>query len=102
MNRYHAPVSLLQASQSNPDLAKLMELQRESSARLQAISGLIPESLRAGIKAGPIDEKSWCLIFNNNNTAAKLRQLLPALEAHLRVKGLGVNAIRLKVSHRTF
>ncbi len=99
MNTHHAPVTLLQASQGNASLAKLMDQQRESSARLQAISELIPAPLLAGIKAGPIDEKSWCLLLNNNNIASKLRQLLPALEAHLRVKGLPVAAIRLKVSY---
>jgi hypothetical protein len=39
----------------------------------------------------------WCLILDNNAAAAKIRQLLPALQSHLRVKGWEVNSIRLKV-----
>jgi hypothetical protein len=32
--------------------------------------------------------------------AAKLRQLLPALQAHLNGQGLGVSSIRIKVQNR--
>ena len=90
-------VTLLQATQESPMLAKLSGLAKESGARLRAIESLIPPNLRASIKPGPIDGANWCLILDNNATAAKIRQLLPALQAHLRVKGWEVNAIRLKV-----
>lgn len=90
-------VTLLQATQESPMLAKLSGLAKESVARLRAIESLIPPNLRASIKPGPIDGANWCLILDNNATAAKIRQLLPALQAHLRVKGWEVNAIRLKV-----
>jgi len=56
--------------------------------------------LRSAITAGPIDGLNWCLIVNNNSAAAKLRQLLPALTAHLHSKGWEVNAIRIKVQTR--
>ena len=102
MNRYSSSVTLLQASQDNPSLAKLIDIQRESSARLQAISPLIPESLRPAIKAGPFVDQVWCLLLTNSATVAKIRQLLPAFEAHLRVKGLEVKTIRLKVSRANF
>jgi hypothetical protein len=95
--RRHHAISLQQATQESPSLAKLSELVRDSSARLQAIQPLLPAGLRASVQAGPIDEDSWCLLLNNTATAAKLRQLLPALEAHLRSKGWQVNSIRLKV-----
>jgi ethanolamine ammonia-lyase small subunit len=36
-------------------------------------------------------------LLDNVAVAAKIRQLLPALEAHLRSKGWEVNSIRLKV-----
>lgn len=97
MNRRHPSVTLLQASQSNPGLARLMDLNRESNARLQAITTLIPESLRNNVLAGPYEEGVWCLLLANNTTAAKMRQLLPAFEAHLRVQSLGVTSIRLKI-----
>jgi hypothetical protein len=78
-------------------LARLTELTRDSVARLEAIKTLIPAQLRSSIKAGPIEGANWCLILDNNAAAAKIRQLLPALEAHLRTKGWEVTSIRLKV-----
>ncbi|MDP2368946.1 hypothetical protein [Rhodoferax sp.] len=95
--RRQLPVPLLQATQATPALAKLMELSQDSSARLRAIESLIPSSLRPCVQAGPIDGGNWCLILDNNAVAAKIRQLLPALESHLRVKGWEINSIRLKV-----
>lgn len=95
-HKKHA-VTLLQASQNSPGLAKLIDLNRDSVARLKAIEALIPGSLRAAIKPGPIEGPVWCLILENNAAAAKIRQLLPTLAAHLRVKGWEVNSIRLKV-----
>lgn len=91
-------MTLLQASQNHASLAKLMELNRASKARFDAITDLIPESLRSNVTAGPLTEGVWCLLLSNTTTAAKLRQLLPAFEAHLRVHQLEVKSIRLKVS----
>jgi len=95
-NKKHV-VTLLQASQKAPTLAKLIDLNRDSVARLKAIETLIPGSLRSAIKSGPIEGPVWCLILENNAAAAKIRQLLPTLAAHLRVKGWEINSIRLKV-----
>ena len=97
MNRRQHSVTLFQASQDSPTLAKLTELSRDSVARLKAIEALIPGPLRTCIKAGPIEGTVWCLILENNSAAAKIRQLLPAMAAHLRVKGWDVETIRLKV-----
>lgn len=97
MSRRHYAVSLQQASQESPTLARLTALTRESSERLRAIEALIPVGLRPTIQAGPIDGDSWCLLVKSNSAAAKLRQLAPALQAHLRSRGWEVNAIRLKV-----
>jgi hypothetical protein len=95
--RRHHAISLQQATQESPTLARLAELVQDSSARLQAILPLLPAGLRTSIKAGPVDDTSWCLLLDNAAVAAKLRQLLPSLEAHLRSKGWEINAIRLKV-----
>jgi len=98
MNHRQPSVTLLQASQNNASLARLMALNQDSKARLEAITPLIPDTLRANVTAGPLDDGAWCLLLSNTTTAAKLRQLVPAFEAQLRVKGLGVNSIRLKIS----
>lgn len=97
MNRRHHAVTLQQATQESPTLAMLSSLTRDSSDRLKAIERLIPPSLRPAIQAGPIEGTSWCLLVKGNAAAAKLRQLLPAFEAHLRSRGWEVNAIRLKI-----
>lgn len=97
MTRRNHPVTLLQATQESPTLARLTELSHDSVARLKAVEPMIPAVLRSAVKAGPIDEANWCLIVNSSAAAAKLRQLLPAMEAHLRAKGWQVSAIRLKV-----
>jgi len=101
MNRRHHAVSLSQAAQDSPMLARLADLTRESSARLAAIQALLPPALRPSIAAGPIDGAVWCLLLDNNATAAKVRQLLPALASHLRTKGWQVESIRLKVRSAT-
>lgn len=97
MIRRHHAVSLLQASEESPALARLTALVRDSSARLQSVRPLIPAGLRPAIQAGPLDDSSWCLLLANNAAAAKLRQLLPALEAHLRSQGWPAVPIRLKI-----
>lgn len=97
MNRRNHSFTLLQATQDSPTLARLTTLAMESSARLKSVESLIPVSLRKAVRAGPIEGNVWCLILDNNAIAAKIRQLLPALESHLRGKGWEVSAIRLKV-----
>ena len=97
MHQRQRSITLLQATQEVPMLARLAELTRDSVARLEAIQTLIPRPLRPSVRAGPIDGTAWCLLLDNNATAAKVRQLLPAIEAHLRSKGWEVNSIRLKV-----
>lgn len=97
MNRRNTPFTLEEAARESPALAKLLNLSRESSERLQAILFLIPTNLRHAITAGPIDGTTWCLIVDGNAAAAKLRQLVPTLQTHLQTTGQEVTSIRLKV-----
>lgn len=91
------PVTLQQAAAEAPTLAALAALARESADRLKAIEALIPAPLRQAIQPGPIDGAHWCLLVTGNAAAAKLRQLLPALQARLRQLGWQVDTIRIKV-----
>ncbi|MBK7003781.1 MAG: hypothetical protein IPH37_00530 [Burkholderiales bacterium] len=97
MNRRNHSVTLQQAAQESPTFAHLATLALESSERLKSIQALIPAALRCTVKAGPIDGEVWCLILDSNAAAAKIRQLLPCFESHLRTKGWNVNSIRLKI-----
>ena len=100
MQRRHQAIPLQQAAQESPTFSLLMGRVRDSSNRLQAIRSLLPAPLRASIQAGPIEDGAWCLLVSSNAVAAKLRQLLPALQAHLNGQGLGVSSIRIKVQNR--
>ena len=98
--RRHHPVSLQQAAEEAPTLARLAQLARESGERLRAIEASIPPPLRAALKPGPIEGTTWCLLVDSNAAAAKLRQLLPLLVRRLVSRGFEVTAIRLKVGSR--
>jgi hypothetical protein len=100
MQRRHQAIPLHQAAQESPTFARLAGLVRESSERLQAIRTLLPAPLRASVQAGPIEDGCWCLLVSSNAVAAKLRQLVPALQSHLTQKGLSVTSIRIKVQNR--
>jgi hypothetical protein len=97
MIRRNYAISLLQATQDSETLNRLCTLATESAQRLKSIQPLLPAPLRSCVQPGPIEGTVWCLLLDNNAAAAKIKQLLPALEAHLRSKGWEVNAIRLKV-----
>ena len=97
MNRRPHSVSLQEATQESPTLARLAGFAADSAARLAAVNILIPPALRCAVRPGPIEGLSWCLILDNNSVAAKIRQLLPAMQSHLRIHGWEVNAIRLKI-----
>jgi len=97
MNRRLPPFTLQQAVEHSPTLASLAALTRDTNERLKALEGLIPVELRGAIQAGPVGEHDWCLLVRGSAAAAKLRQLLPTLQARLKAKGWSVSTIRLKV-----
>jgi hypothetical protein len=102
MHRPAQTFTVQQAAQDSPTLARLAQLARESGERLKAIESLIPVTLRASVRPGPIDGTAWCLLVDGNAAAAKLRQVAPALQAQLCERGWQVTAIRIKVqAHRT-
>jgi hypothetical protein len=97
MFKINQAVTLMEAAQESPSLARLTELTRESSQRLKLLHTLIPGPLRSAVQAGPIEGTEWCLLVSSNAAAAKLRQMLPALQAHLNSHGHVVEKIRLKI-----
>lgn len=99
--RLREAVSAAQAAQRAPSLAGLVQLADQSAACMRMVTPLIPASMRSGVKAGPLEEGQWCLLAANSAVAAKLRQLAPALAAHLRTHGQNVQEIRIKISMRS-
>ncbi len=95
--RRHHAIPLHQAAEESPTLARLVERVHASSQCLEAIRPVLPAPLRASVQAGPLEDGQWCLLVSSNAVAAKLRQLLPALQLQLSARGLGVRSIRLKV-----
>ena len=105
--------SLQEASLQEPMLAQLQKLSAESLRNLSLALQQLPESLHQSVKAGPLElhatdmlgaaehTKVWCLIVNNSAAATKIRQLLPALLAHLQAHGTGVCTVRLAVAKKS-
>lgn len=91
---------VMEAMAQSSTLASLMQISRQSQACLAAIQPLLPPGLAGLVKAGPVDAQGWCLLVPHNAAGAKLRQLLPALTAHLRSHSLPIEHIRVKVMSR--
>lgn len=96
-HRQPQSVSFNQAIENSPSLARLAAMARESTDLLKSVELLLPAAMRASVKAGPIDGETWCLLISSNAAAAKLRQLLPALQARLQANGHNITTIRLKL-----
>ena len=90
----------LERAVEQSSLAQLSALSRESQTRLQSLQGVLPPLLWAQLSAGPIEADTWCVLVTNNAVAAKIRQWVPAMAAHLRTRGWPVQTIRVKVRAR--
>ena len=95
--RVSQTLTIQQAAGNSPSLTRLTDLVQVSNDRLKAIEPLIADSLRSSVKAGPIDGENWCLLVNGNAAAAKIRQLIPVIQASLLRQGWKVASIRLKI-----
>lgn len=81
-------------------LTGLLVRVRQSRSWLQAVAHLLPEGVRSEVRAGPLDDKHWVLLVSNAACAAKLRQLLPALQSQLLALGERAVPVRIKVLPR--
>lgn len=90
--------SVAQIMDGATSLSQLQALARDGQNRLQAILPLLPVSMRGLVQSGGVEGQAWCILVPNSAVAAKLRQLLPSLCAHLRTKGWDVQTIQLKVT----
>ncbi|MBI5259014.1 MAG: hypothetical protein HY855_21090 [Burkholderiales bacterium] len=90
-------VTIDAALASNEALGRLSERLRASQACFEAIGPLLPPPLRAQLRPGPWDDEGWTLLAPNNAVAAKLRQLVPALEARVVAAGWPARPIRVRI-----
>ena len=89
--------SVTQILDGATSLSQLQALARDGQNRLQAILPLLPVTMRSLVQSGGVDGGAWCILVPNSAMAAKLRQFLPSLCAHLRTKGWNVQRITVKV-----
>ena len=89
--------TLASALQRSEPLAGLMQRVQASTARFNAIASLLPGGLQGEIRAGPLDDAAWVLLVSHAAGAAKLRQLVPALDAALLAQGWAGPPIKIKI-----
>lgn len=94
-----SPTPMVDALRAHEGLARLGERLEASRRRLRVIAPALPGTLMASIQPGPLDEDGWSLLVANAAVAAKLRQLLPRLEALLAQAGLP-GRIRVKLAQK--
>lgn len=94
----HRAKSLSDAVRESPVLARLGMLATQSNLHLGTVKHLLPKGLAREVKAGALDEESWCLMVTNPASASKLRQLAPDIERHL----LAAQKIDIKVRIKIF
>jgi hypothetical protein len=82
-------------------LGLLLRRLQESRAHYDAVAPLLPPTLRADVRAGPMDGDCWTLLAAHNPAAAKLRQMLPALLQRLHDRGWQGTSIKVRVQPRT-
>ncbi len=92
-------VPVAQALRSHESLVRLGERLEASRRRLRVIAPALPGNLIASVQSGPLDEDGWSLLVANAAVAAKLRHLLPRLEALLAQAGMP-GRIRIKLAQK--
>jgi hypothetical protein len=90
-------LSLSQAIQAHESLAGLMARVAGSKRRYEAILPLLPPGLCPDVRPGALDDEHWSLLAANAAAAAKLRQILPTLQAALAEAGYPAPAVKVKV-----
>ncbi len=94
----HSSVFTLEQATYASHLGSLMHRLQQSNQYLYTLKTVVPAHLYTALQAGPIDseEKEWCILVKGHGAHAKIRQLLPAMLAHLHSHGAHVVQIRLR------
>ncbi|HKX94111.1 MAG TPA: DciA family protein [Methylibium sp.] len=94
------PLPIGEALARSEPLGLLRDMLRQSNERFAVIAPLLPQALADHVRPGPVAEGQWALLADNAAVAAKLRQLLPRLEAALAATSAQRSAIRIRVQSR--
>jgi hypothetical protein len=94
-----SPTPVAEALRAHEGLSQLSARLEASRRRLRIIGPALPGNLLVSIQPGPLDEDGWSLLVANAAVAAKLRHLLPRLEALLVQAGLP-GRIRVKLAQK--
>ena len=90
-------VSAVQAAMGSGVLTPLLRQARDAQQCLAHLKSVLPPALMSMIESGPIENGQWTLLVGHSSAAAKIRQWVPALAAHVRSKGWPVDQIVVKV-----
>ena len=89
--------TLNQALDASPNMASLTQRIAASQRCLALVKRVVPPMLRDQLQAGPLDDQSWCILVPNPSVASKMRQLLPSIQATLRVHGFDLEQVVIKL-----
>jgi hypothetical protein len=92
---------IVAAVQQQPTLARMVQQQHASEALWQSTQACVPVAMRGAVRAGPLQEGSWCLIAANSAVAAKLRQLQPFILNAAQQQGHGDLRLRITLAGRS-
>ena len=90
-------VEVLKAAQSAPGLAQLLAQAARSRSQIEDLKGLVPANMLNQLKSGTLEGGHWILMLKSPAFAAKVRQMGPAICAHLRSRGWDIQTITVKV-----
>ena len=93
-------LKLAAALEQSEPLGLLLRRLHEAQARFEAIAPLLPTSLRADVRAGPLEGDCWTLLAAHSPAAAKVRQMLPDLLQRLQDRGWQGTSIKVRVQSR--
>jgi hypothetical protein len=92
-------VSAAQAAMGSGLLGQLVRQAQAAQSCLAELRSVLPPALLAQVQSGPMEAGVWTLLVSQPAAAAKIRQFVPALAAHVRTKGWPVERIEVKI-HR--
>ncbi len=90
-------VSAAQAAMGAGVLGSLVRQAQQAQSCLQELRSVLPPALLTQVQSGPIEGDLWTLLVAHPAAAAKIRQFVPALAAHVRTKGWPIQRIDVKV-----